>query len=78
MPALLEHGGVACLPGTHSKWVRVEPGRIAGFATHLTGEAFSALRGHTILGRTMRDGPMSIEQIVRIGIQIASGLQAAH
>ena len=49
--------GLACLPGTHSKWVRVEAGRIAGFTTHMTGEAFGALRGHTILGRMMRDGP---------------------
>ena len=49
--------GLACLPGTHSKWARVEDGRIAGFATHMTGETFAALRGHTILGRMMRDGP---------------------
>jgi 2-dehydro-3-deoxygalactonokinase len=49
--------GLACLPGTHSKWVQVEDGRITGFTTHMTGEAFGALRGYTILGRTMRDGP---------------------
>ena len=49
--------GLACLPGTHSKWVRVEGGRIVGFTTHMTGEAFGALRGHTILGRMMREGP---------------------
>jgi 2-dehydro-3-deoxygalactonokinase len=49
--------GRACLPGTHSKWVRVEQGRITGFTTHMTGEAFGSLRGYTILGRTMRDGP---------------------
>src|SRR6476660_4401847 len=46
--------GLACLPGTHAKWVRVENGRIVGFTTHMTGEAFGALRGHTILGRMMR------------------------
>jgi 2-dehydro-3-deoxygalactonokinase len=57
IPALLRNGGIACLPGTHSKWVRVEAGRIVGFTTHMTGEAFAALRGHTILGRMMRDGP---------------------
>src|SRR5271165_1030339 len=57
VPALLRDGGIACLPGTHSKWVRVEAGRITGFTTHLTGETFNALRGHTILGRVMRDGP---------------------
>jgi 2-dehydro-3-deoxygalactonokinase len=57
VPALLRDGGLACLPGTHSKWVRVEGGRITRFTTHMTGEAFAALRGHTILGRMMRDGP---------------------
>jgi 2-dehydro-3-deoxygalactonokinase len=49
--------GVACLPGTHSKWVQVEGGRIVRFDTHMTGEAYAALRGHTILGRMMREGP---------------------
>jgi 2-dehydro-3-deoxygalactonokinase len=47
--------GLACLPGTHSKWVRVESGRIVRFTSHMTGEAFSALREHTILGRMMKD-----------------------
>lgn len=27
-----------CLPGTHSKWLRVRDGRIAGFRTYMTGE----------------------------------------
>ena len=51
------NSGLACLPGTHSKWARVEDGQITGFTTHMTGEAFGALRGHTILGRMMREGP---------------------
>ena len=55
--AAMGGSGLACLPGTHSKWVRVEGGRIVGFTTHMTGEAFAALRGHTILGRMMREGP---------------------
>jgi 2-dehydro-3-deoxygalactonokinase len=49
--------GMACLPGTHSKWVKVEGGQIVAFTTHMTGEAFGALRGHTILARMMREGP---------------------
>jgi 2-dehydro-3-deoxygalactonokinase len=57
VPALLRDGGIACLPGTHSKWVRVIGGRIVSFTTHMTGEVFAALRGHTILARMMRDGP---------------------
>ncbi len=48
-----------CLPGSHSKWVTVAGGRITAFRTHMTGEAFAALRGHTILGRLMQDGPPS-------------------
>ena len=43
------------LPGTHSKWVEVRDGRIEGFHTFMTGELFSALRQHTILGRPARD-----------------------
>src|ERR1700722_18087646 len=54
---VLRDGGIACLPGTHSKWARVEGGRIVEFTTHMTGEAFGVLRSHTILGRMRRDGP---------------------
>ncbi len=53
-------GGIACLPGTHSKWARVEGGRITGFETHMTGETYAALRGHTILSRMMRDGATDV------------------
>src|SRR4051795_6907417 len=58
VPTLLRDGGVACLPGPHSRWVRVQGGRVVSFTTHMTGEAYSALRGYTILVRTMRDGAL--------------------
>jgi 2-dehydro-3-deoxygalactonokinase len=48
-----EERGLYVLPGTHSKWVTVENGRITHFATYMTGEIFAALRRHTILGRLM-------------------------
>jgi 2-dehydro-3-deoxygalactonokinase len=41
------------LPGTHSKWVFVEGGRIVWFATFMTGEVFAVLKEHSILGRLM-------------------------
>jgi len=44
-----------CLPGTHSKWVEVDNGRIMHFSTHMTGEAFAVLKSHSILGRMMKD-----------------------
>jgi 2-dehydro-3-deoxygalactonokinase len=47
--------GVACLPGSHSKWATVAEGRIVAFATYMTGEAFAAIRDHTILSRQTRD-----------------------
>lgn len=40
------------LPGTHSKWVAVESGRLASFHTFMTGEVYAALLAHTILGKT--------------------------
>ena len=46
-----DEGILAVLPGTHSKWVRVESGRIVSFATFMTGELFALLVQHRILGR---------------------------
>jgi 2-dehydro-3-deoxygalactonokinase len=40
-------------PGTHSKWIDVEAGKIIRFATYMTGEMFSLMRQHSILGRLM-------------------------
>lgn len=54
-----------CLPGSHSKWVRLEGGAIAGFRTALTGEAFAALRHHTILGRLMVEAPHDADAFAR-------------
>lgn len=53
LDALDRGSGVLCLPGTHSKWVRVERGRIMSFATFMTGEVYGVLRAHSILGRLM-------------------------
>ncbi|MBS9477148.1 2-dehydro-3-deoxygalactonokinase [Ancylobacter radicis] len=41
--------GIACLPGTHSKWVRVEKGTVSHFATFMTGELFHLLRTTSVL-----------------------------
>ena len=45
-----------CLPGSHSKWVRVRGGQILDFSTHMTGEVFAALSAHTILARSLHRG----------------------
>lgn len=49
------------LPGTHSKWVRVQAGRIQSFATFMTGEFFALLRQHSILSRTLPAGDSAFD-----------------
>lgn len=47
-----------CLPGTHSKHVAVSGGAVERFSTFMTGEVFAVLCQHSILGRTMTQGPV--------------------
>lgn len=47
--------GLFVLPGSHGKWVAVREARIVALRTSLTGEAWAALREHTILGRLCAD-----------------------
>lgn len=63
-------------PGTHAKWITVEAGGIAGFATYMTGEVYAALTGHTILGRMMQaDAPLADPAFLQ-GVD-ASGVDGA-
>jgi 2-dehydro-3-deoxygalactonokinase len=41
------------LPGTHSKWVQVQGGRVTQFQTFMTGEVFALMSQHSILGKTL-------------------------
>ncbi|WP_149195278.1 2-dehydro-3-deoxygalactonokinase [Luteimonas suaedae] len=58
--ALLERLGrgrhVVCLPGTHSKWVEADDGRIVSIATAMTGEVFDLLRRHGTLAELVPAG----------------------
>ena len=38
-----------CIPGTHSKWVEIEAGRVARFLTGVTGELFDLLCANGVL-----------------------------
>jgi 2-dehydro-3-deoxygalactonokinase len=68
--------GLFLLPGTHSKWAEVSGGRIVAFRTFMTGEVFGALRGHTILGRLMRDGAPDADGFAR-GVAEGAALGSA-
>lgn len=50
-----------CQPGTHCKWARMAGGKVAGFATAMTGELFALLKRDSLLadflGGEVADGP---------------------
>lgn len=48
--------GVLCLPGTHSKWVRVSAGEVVGFRTFMTGELFGLLATASVLRHSVGEG----------------------
>lgn len=50
-----EFDGVICLPGTHTKWVRVAGGAVLEFRTFMTGELFAILTQHSILRQSLDD-----------------------
>ncbi len=64
--------GLYVLPGTHSKWAIVRGGRIAWFATFMTGELFAVLGRHSILGRLMQGGSEDEAAFLR-GVGYAGG-----
>lgn len=45
--------GVACLPGTHCKWVRVGKSKVTAFVTAMTGEIHALLRNHSVLRHSL-------------------------
>jgi 2-dehydro-3-deoxygalactonokinase len=40
---------LVCMPGTHSKWVRVADGKVERFSTFMTGELFDVISKQSIL-----------------------------
>jgi 2-dehydro-3-deoxygalactonokinase len=58
LPAKGRH--LVCMPGTHSKWVVVENGAVAGFGTWPTGELFSVLSAHSILRHSLGEQPAPV------------------
>lgn len=43
-----------CLPGTHTKWVRVKDGIIFAFSTSMTGDLYRAVRENTVIGTVIQ------------------------
>lgn len=58
------YSGLVCMPGTHSKWARLQGTRIEHFTTAMTGEMFEILKTHSVLRHSLggdTDGPARSE-----------------
>ncbi|MET0289326.1 MAG: 2-dehydro-3-deoxygalactonokinase [Pseudoxanthomonas sp.] len=67
----LEGAPVVALPGTHTKWVTVEDGRIREFMTALSGELFDRLSSGGVLASVVT-GPGEDGPAFRDGVQLAT------
>ncbi len=56
--------GVICLPGTHTKWVRISAGEVVNFQTFMTGEMFFLLSEKSVLKHSVSKGGW-VEKIFR-------------
>lgn len=55
----------AVFPGTHSKHVLFENGKLTAFSTYMTGEVFSLLINQSILGRALPEPQRSNEAFLK-------------
>ena len=64
--------GLLCLPGTHSKWVRVSGGTIEQFHTAQTGELLELIGKHSILLKPRRSPAAVVGSAFLDGVKTAS------
>ena len=60
-----------CQPGTHCKWAWMAAGAIADFTTAMTGELFSLLKAHSLIGVDMAAGEVADGEAFRAGVEDA-------
>ncbi len=51
--ALGEGPHLACMPGTHSKWVELDGATVTRFSTYMTGELFDVISKHSLLAHSL-------------------------
>ncbi len=75
----IDFTGLVCIPGTHSKWIRIENGSVSSFATYMTGELFSVIAHHSILKHAINQdaGSPAANDAFREGLQRALKTPAA-
>ncbi|MBK3660468.1 2-dehydro-3-deoxygalactonokinase [Bradyrhizobium diazoefficiens] len=66
---------LVCMPGTHSKWVRVKDGTVEHFSTFMTGELFSVVSRETILSLAVA-GADDSEDVASFKAAVKAGYEA--
>ncbi len=66
--------GLVCIPGTHSKWIRIERGHVVDFSTYMTGELFSVISQHSILAHAVDPDAVSLADSAPFRAGLASAL----
>ena len=61
---LVDPDALVCHPGTHNKWATLRGGKINDFRTVMTGELFSLLKEHSILGDFLQ-GSVELNDVFR-------------
>jgi 2-dehydro-3-deoxygalactonokinase len=70
--------GLYCLPGTHSKWVRVKGGSVTHFATAMTGEVFSLLSQQSTLSHFATSSRSSYADLPAFEAGVRDGLTSPN
>jgi len=68
--------GVVCMPGTHSKWVRIDGGKCLGFETAMTGELYDVLGHHSVLRHSLAGDLTGPDRDDGFAVGLAGGLAA--
>lgn len=71
--------GVLCLPGTHTKWVRISAGEVLSFQTCMTGEMFALLADRSVLRHSVQSDALDPEEFraaAADGLSAPQGLAA--
>ncbi|MCK1627178.1 2-dehydro-3-deoxygalactonokinase [Bradyrhizobium sp. 147] len=66
---------LVCMPGTHSKWVRVKGGIVEHFSTFMTGELFSVVSRETILSLAVA-GADDVEDVASFKAAVVAAFKA--
>ncbi|REK19305.1 MAG: 2-keto-3-deoxy-galactonokinase [Planctomycetota bacterium] len=72
-------GALVIKPGTHSKHLRVEAGRLSDFRTFMTGELFDVLSRHSILQHSVAQNAAGNNDLeaLRIGVRLGREMPLA-